>query len=368
MTKTTKLLALLIFLASWLTSSVSPAAAAPNVSPEQLAAQIVSGINAYRQANGFSTLPVNASLASLATTQSEYQASIQTITHTGPGGTTPKERAAAYGYAGGGTFFMSEIIYGGQNATPASAINWWKNSPLHNSVLLDKRYAELGAGVAYNGERVYFTVELAWTGNYIAYDGIGGDSGGNVNTGTGASGSGTESDSNSSSGNIPEVVSAPISRAAANPDGSIVHIVQAGQDLWTIAAVYQVDLQVIYQLNGMSPGDYIYPGNEIIIQPPTAQATPTITPTNTPTNTATALPPTTTSVPEIGEAFSYAPAVTSSPVSTQQAAVQPNQTAVDPQTGNTPAKRVLIASLLIIVFAVVWSMFLGRPPKRPSGH
>ncbi|MEN8241627.1 MAG: CAP domain-containing protein, partial [Chloroflexota bacterium] len=358
-----KVLLLAIVLLSWLTSSAAPAAAAPEVSPEQLAAQIVAEINAYRQANGFSALPVNASLAYLAKTQSEYQASIQSITHTGPGGTTPKERAAAYGYAGGGTFFMSEIIYGGHGATPASAIGWWKNSALHNSVLLDKRYAELGAGVAYSGERVYFTVELAWTGSYIAYDGVGGDSAGNVNTGTSPSGSGSGSESGSDSNTpdetIPDVVTAPVSRAEANPDGSVVHIVQAGQDLWTIAVVYEVNLQDIYQLNGMSPGDFIFPGDEIIIQPPTTP--PTATSTNTPEYTATPLPPTATKVPEIGEAFSYAPAASAVPNPTLPVAAEPDQPAAVQQAGDRTALGIIIASGVIILAAVVGSMLMQRP-------
>jgi len=364
-----KVLILYVFLAGWLFSSVMPATAAPEISPQQLAAQIVAEINSYRQANGFSALPVNASLAYLAKTQSEHQASIQSITHTGPGGTTPKERAAAYGYAGGGTFFMSEIIYGGQNATPASAIGWWKNSALHNSVLLDKRYAELGAGVAYSGERVYFTVELAWTGNYIAYDGIGGDSAGNVNTGASPSGSGSGSESGSDSSTpdetVPNVVTAPVSRAEANPDGSIVHIVQAGQDLWTIAVVYEVNLQDIYQLNGMSAGDYIFPGDEIIIQPPTNQATATLTPTNTPENTATPLPPTATKVPEIGEAFSFAPAVTAVPASTLPVAAQPDQPAAVHRSGDRTALWIIIASGAIILTAVVGSMLMQRSASDP---
>jgi uncharacterized protein YkwD/LysM repeat protein len=369
-------LILLIFLLTFLLlASPAPTAAAPTISPELLAAQIVAEINAYRQANGFSALPVNGNLAQLAKTQSEYQASIQSVTHTGPGGTTPKERATAYGYGGGGTFFMSEIIYGGHNATPASAIGWWKNSALHNSVLLDKRYAELGAGVAYNGERVYFTVELAWTGNYIAYDGVGGDSAGNVNTGVSPSGSGSGTGTGSGSGSdstipaetAPQVVTVPVAKAEAKADGSIVHIVQPGQVLWTIAAIYEVDLQVIYQLNGLSSGSLIYPGDEILIQPPTTP--PTATATSTPENTASPIPPTATKEPEIGEAFSYAPEATDITESSPQVAEIPDQskpTTSDPVAGDKTSLWIIVASGIIILAAVVGSMLLQRPAKTPS--
>lgn len=344
--------------------------AAPMPAPQQLAAQVVAEINAYRQANGFSALPVNGLLASLAQAQSEHQASIESVTHTGPGGTTPRERAAAAGYAGGGTFFMSEIIYGGYNATPAAAINWWKNSALHNSVLLDSRYAELGAGVAYNGDRVYFTVELAWTGSYIAYDGIGGDSAGTV----GGLPGGSSSSSGSASGDSGSATSAvtpataasvPITRVEPNADGSVIHIVQAGQTLWTIAAVYEVELQQLYDLNQLNAASLVFPGDQIIIQPPTTDSAAAAS-TPTTENTATAQPSPTARPPQIGEAFSFVPPATATlpPVETQAAAAVP--TPAQAQTSSRSAQWLLIASGVIILSAVVGSMLLSRPAKPSS--
>jgi LysM repeat protein len=55
--------------------------------------------------------------------------------------------------------------------------------------------------------------------------------------------------------------------ATANPDGSVVHVVQAGQTLWSIAATYKIALPDLLQLNGFTSSTFIYPGNKILIKP-----------------------------------------------------------------------------------------------------
>jgi LysM repeat protein len=66
-----------------------------------------------------------------------------------------------------------------------------------------------------------------------------------------------------------------------NPDGSIVHTVQAGESLNSIAEAYGVSVADIKALNGLT-GDDIFPGDTLIIQ-----VAPTPGPTDTPTTTAT---------------------------------------------------------------------------------
>jgi hypothetical protein len=51
-----------------------------------------------------------------------------------------------------------------------------------------------------------------------------------------------------------------------------VHVVQAGQTLWTIAATYKIALSDLLQLNGFTENTYIFPGNKILIQPAGAGA------------------------------------------------------------------------------------------------
>ena len=138
-------LAALVFLILF---NFSPVKAAPDNSeinsPPLTASQVINAINQYRQENGLSPLRTNSTLMALAQSHSEYQAATGLITHTGAGGSTPKDRAYAAGYGDGNTIFLSEIIYGGTSATVSSAMTWWKGSSIHNHVMLDSRYVEIG--------------------------------------------------------------------------------------------------------------------------------------------------------------------------------------------------------------------------------
>ncbi len=74
-----------------------------------------------------------------------------------------------------------------------------------------------------------------------------------------------KSDSNPSpqeQGNQPTSAPAvsPLVTATPNPDGSLVHEVQEGQALWSIAIAYGVTLQDLYNLNGLVEGAVIRPG------------------------------------------------------------------------------------------------------------
>ena len=277
--------------------------------------QVVSGINQYRSANGLNALSTNSTLASLAQSHAQYQANIGSVTHTGPGGSTPKDRAYAAGYGNGNTIFMSEIIYGGGNATIDSALKWWKNSPLHNSVMLDSRYLEIGAGVATNGNGTYFTAELAWV------------------TGYEKSGESESEVENENTGGIPAI---PIAIATKNENGQIIHIVQSGQSLWSIAAVYKIDLDYLLQINNKDLNELIFVGDEIMVN-----LANTPTPSNTPTQLPTNIP--STLIPIIGNPISDFVELTPSPIPT-------NETDNIIETRNQNENTINLRFLLGIIF------------------
>src|SRR5690606_3077881 len=77
---------------------------------------------------------------------------------------------------------------------------------------------------------------------------------------------------------------APVRVATARPDGAIIHKVEAGQSLWTIAAVYGADLGALMAVNGFEEGAVIFPGQDVVIRPPDTP-TPTLTYTPSPTFT-----------------------------------------------------------------------------------
>ncbi len=249
----------------------SPAAAAPVIADAQSASEVIARINAYRAQNGLYTYAINQNLMGSAQIQSDYQASVQSVTHTGSGGSSPRDRAYAAGYGGGATIWVSEIIYGGTQATVDTAISWWKGSSVHNNAMLSPQSLEIGAGVASSGGSTYFTVVMGTISGSTS-----GETGGEIPP--------------------PAIPFNPVQAAEPAADGSIVHIVQAGQTLWTIAAVYDVPLDQLLELNDLTLDDLLQPDQEIKIRPPQdekSSRTPTVEdpsdqPTKEPTTDPTA--------------------------------------------------------------------------------
>jgi LysM repeat protein len=355
--KTRRFLLTVIIVLIW--AAVIPASAADQQSgndvPAISAAEIIAEINAYRTANGLGTLSYNATLASLAQAHSEFMANTGSITHT-EGGTSPTDRAYAVGYGDGHKIIMSEIIFGGWDADVNDAITWWKNSTVHNNVMLDSRYLEIGAGVATDGTINYYTAEIAWVTPYAAPSGSTPDD--------------SSGDTDSGEDDIPEevIVYSPVVVATPAEDGSITHIVESGQTLWTIAAVYQVDLQTVLDLNEMSSGTWVFPGDEILVRPPGDY--PTAAPEET--GEAGTLEPSDEAV--IGDALSAAPGQAATPLPTAGMEQTTNSTPTLLPTLEPPkeaiiedpvARWMVVLAFVIIFGVVVGSFFFQKPKKRP---
>jgi LysM repeat protein len=65
------------------------------------------------------------------------------------------------------------------------------------------------------------------------------------------------------------------------PDGSISHIVQPGETLWSIAIAYKTTINELKNINRLTSDD-IYPGNTLIVLLPNDTPTPLPTSTSTP--------------------------------------------------------------------------------------
>jgi hypothetical protein len=242
-------------------------------------AEVIQLVNQLRAANGLPKYKVNNKLMAAAQAHSNYQASIGSVTHTGTGGTRPRDRAIAAGYGGGASVFVSENIMSGTNLTAQKAVQWWQGDAPHTNTMLSTNYQDAGAGVAVSGGVVYITLDVGYVAGAAAPP-------------------------------SPKEISSPLLGEAAipaatreivisievanpDPDGSIVHVVQEGQVLVAIAKIYQVELSDLLALNGLTMESVIYPGENLLIKP--AQATPTTTilsRTEMPTLTKEALLPT----------------------------------------------------------------------------
>ena len=203
--------------------------------------EVISRINAYRAQNDLYAYSINQDLMRSAQAQSDYQASIQSVTHTGAGGTSPRDRATSTGYGDGATIWVSEIIYGGTQASVDTAMSWWKGSSVHNNAILSPQYLEVGAGVTSSGGSTYFAVVMGFVSGATS----------------GSTGDSIPSDSENSPASIPQN---PVLVAEPGEDGSIVHEVQAGQTLWTIAAIYEIKLDQLLERNDLSRDSLLQPG------------------------------------------------------------------------------------------------------------
>ncbi len=245
------------------------------------ASELIQLVNQLRKANGLPPYQVNQALMAAAQAHSEYQASIGKVTHTGRGGTRPRDRAIAAGYGSGATVFVSENIAGGMNLSAAEAVNWWQGDSLHLTTMLSANYQDVGAGVAVSGDTVYYTLDAG----YVA--------GAATPAPTQVGSSATKASPKTPAPTALAIV--PVQAATPRPDGSIIHVVEQGQALWNIAAVYKVSLADLLALNNLTEGAFIHPGDKLLVRP--AQTTSAITASPIISATARLAQPTTTRLP-----------------------------------------------------------------------
>jgi len=227
---------------------------------QSTAGQVIAGVNALRAARGLTPYQTNSILMRVCQAQSDYMASIGTYSDTDAQGRGTMQRTIAAGYPASRA---SENVYEGTNATAQDAINFWMGDALHRIALLDPGLVDIGAGVTVVGNTYYYCQIAALPG------------GGSTAPGSSAP---------------PAAVVVPIVVSTPNPDGSIVHIIQPGDTLLSIAHAYGIALVTLEQLNQVTTTTTIYPGGKLTIRP---AFTPTVTSpalTSTPTPITTMLP------------------------------------------------------------------------------
>ena len=237
------------------------------------AADLIRAVNELRASLGAAPLQANNALNAAAQAHAEYLASLGYLTHTGLGGSRPLDRAIAAGYGGqaGGTVLVAENLAVGRDLAPEYAVNTvWADEEQRNN-LTNARYTDVGAGVAVVDGMVYYVVNVG----YVAIP---------------VTASPTPTD--------PATIGPATHTPAASqtntpqPDGSIIHEVQPGESLWSIAIAYNIKIEDIRQYNGLGSSDIVWAGQKLFVAP-------TYTPTPIPTVTDTPVPPTATPRPTL---------------------------------------------------------------------
>jgi LysM repeat protein len=295
---------------------------------------LIDAVNNLRIGNGLPPYQINNTLMSIAQSHSDYQASIGQVTHVGPGGTRPRDRAANAGYGGGATFFISENIAGGTDLSVDGAISMWLGDDPHIQTMLSPNYQEIGAGVAVADGFVYYTIDAAYVagGNYSPPPTI-------------------------KPGGPTAIPYYAVQTTTPNGDGSIVHTVMAGQNLTLIAKAYGMTVAELKKINNLT-SDALYVGDVLIIR---LGNTPG--PTNTPSPSATA-----TRAATATRKPTRTPTPTASPVVTTTAALTADPVQKDPSPARTDRMgNVLIIAIVVMAAGGVIMMVVGGVIKRGSG-
>jgi LysM repeat protein len=225
-------------------------ARATAVSAQSPAQEILAMVNELRTANGLPSFQYDAFLASVAQSHASWMAQTGIYSHFQSNGSSPQSRADAAGYVG----FVSENIVGGTNLRSREALLWWQNSPTHNQTLLTSRYIHAGVGYALSGDGQQMYVLV-----------VGRPS--------------NQPTTNEADDSAEPIYVAPIEIAAPREDGAIVHVVKTGQTAWALAARYDIPLSELLYLNSLGNNPTLNIGDEIYIRLAEGQAPP---PTPTP--------------------------------------------------------------------------------------
>jgi len=248
---------------------------------------LISEVNNLRASNGLPPYSIDQRLMYIAQSHSDYQASIGSVTHYGPDGSRPFQRALAAGYPVAGDLsqggFFSENIAAGKNLSVSAVVLSWQGDPPHLNTMLSSTSQDIGAGVTIIDETVYYTIDV----------GLASDSPVPLPV------EGSQDSPYINPVNVNQIIT-----STPHSDGTVIHVVKLGETLWGISQVYAVPVEEILQINNLR-NDYIFVGDELLIkimntETPTVLAsiiqtiTPTpsktIIPTRSPTTIPTKLP------------------------------------------------------------------------------
>ena len=289
---------------------------------------LIAAINAIRSQNGLDAVEADPILMTIAQNQADYISSIQSGGHVDANGGQERDRAEAAGFsvasAGGWIDECWSAVRDG-TAIETMIYNQWSDFD-HWYQITNPGSKFVGVGVAESGGLTYYILDSAGS-----FDGAGFTSG--------------------AASTIPTTAVtaqvAPVQLATPESDGSIIHIVKAGQAPWSIAAAYNIPLDQLVALNNLGDNPVIYEGQKLVIQLP-------YTPTPSPTATLTPRPPTRTPIP----------AQTAQPVVTQKPAGGSSRSILNMDRSTMGLILILICGAGLALMVVGTVTREKKPPKK----
>lgn len=255
-------------------------------------AELINEVNALRLANGLSALAVHPVLMQIAQEQANGIAS-GLPGHWRPNNMTLGQWMMSLGYPLSGD--LSQDGYRSENWTPAQssqgAVQAWLGDAPHTNTMLSPYRSDIGAGIIAVEDGYIFVIETALR-----------TTSGQMQSNAAAILTGiplTQQAYNAGAtlaaenGTLPQY-SLPVIVVTANPGGDVIHEVQYGQTLWSIAITYHTTIKEIQRLNNWNE-ETVYVGQQLLVMkgatPPPQGTADAPTPTFSPLQpTATASP------------------------------------------------------------------------------
>jgi uncharacterized protein YkwD/LysM repeat protein len=251
--------------------------------------QLIDVVNQLRQSYGLAPLTVHTVLMQSAQSQADYMAATGNVTHARPGGITYTQQLLSLGFP-----LAGDLSLGGFRAeniiSSSGPLEWngvpggWQDAE-HMNTMLSQNLSHIGAGISQNGNRYYYALDCAMaTGTGQMQENAGSIIG---------VGAGTEVAAGDAA--ISQFM-VPITKSTAGPDGNVIHKVQYGQSLWSIAIDYGTTIKSIQALNNLGESELVYQGQELIVllgatPPPLPTLTVESVPSSIPTLTAVPITP-----------------------------------------------------------------------------
>jgi len=254
-------------------------------------ADVINAVNNLRISEGLNTLSVHSVLMDVAANQaSALAATGGAIGHQRPCGMTLGQQLLVMGFPLWGDLSLDG--YRSENWVTADTIeqvmSFWLGDAAHRNTMLSPERSDIGAAVAIS-DQVYVVLETALKTNSgqhqsTAYD---------ILTSVPMTQSACMGLTTNSDGSISQY-SIPVAVSTARLDGDVIHEVQYGQTLWSIAVLYNTTIVELKRLNNL-PDDTIAPGWKLLIQKGATQPapmadTPHVLTTPTETKFPTAIP------------------------------------------------------------------------------
>ncbi len=274
-------------LASISLSQPMPVFAQPSQQTITTPSQLIDAVNSLRLSYGLTPLAVHSVLMQSAQGQADYMAATGNVTHARPGGMTYTQQLLSLGFPLSGDLslggFRAENILSSNGALEWNGVPPGWQDPDHMNTMLSPNFTHIGAGISQGSNGYYYAVDCAAsTGSGQMQE--------SASSILGAA-SGTEV-----AGNVAiSQYMVPITKSTANASGDVLHKVQYGQTLWSIAIDYGTTIKNIQALNNLGEDLVVYQGQELLVlkgATPPPPSTPTAAPFPTLISSPTVAPST----------------------------------------------------------------------------